>query len=227
MISIIAILTSLLLPSLRQAREQGRSIACRGNLKQIGSALLNYSTDFNDNIMYAATPYTAYWNGTKSNRPWFELLGNLGPYSELDYVVKIGCLNNKNTSYKRNILCPSQTISDSTFAYSDYAANMWFFGSLTASTYKNHSFKLMQRPTDVALITDNGRGNDYSVSYPYSTTNTTYDGYMIRSNHAGNTANFLFGDMHVSHISRERIGISGSISSDSILIQGFISSQGN
>ena len=47
-IAIIAILASLLLPALNQARDKGRTTVCTGNLKQIGSAIGIYQSDFND-----------------------------------------------------------------------------------------------------------------------------------------------------------------------------------
>ncbi|OGV47775.1 MAG: hypothetical protein A2017_07285 [Lentisphaerae bacterium GWF2_44_16] len=204
-ISIIAILAGMLLPALKKAREQGYSILCKSNLKQVGTAFLNYSTDFNENTMYRNAPYVEFWSGDYADRPWYELLGLLGKYSQLDYGVKIGTLRNKGNYYGRNILCPAQKSMD--YSYSDYMANQWFLGTIsTSDAYKNHSFKMMQAPTQIVLVTDNGKEDTHSVTYASN----------IRSNHVGNTANFLFGDMHVSHMSREKIGLDATI-----LIQGF------
>ncbi|OGV52132.1 MAG: hypothetical protein A2017_19720 [Lentisphaerae bacterium GWF2_44_16] len=46
-ISIIAILASLLLPSLSKARDAARSSVCRSNLRQLASAMDNYASDYN------------------------------------------------------------------------------------------------------------------------------------------------------------------------------------
>ena len=49
-ISIIAILASLLLPALAKARDKATQILCVGNLKQIGVGVIAYANDNNDYI---------------------------------------------------------------------------------------------------------------------------------------------------------------------------------
>jgi len=44
-IAIIALLMAILLPSLNRARDQGKAVTCRSNLKQIGLALTLYAED--------------------------------------------------------------------------------------------------------------------------------------------------------------------------------------
>lgn len=49
-IAIIAILAAMLLPALSKAREKARQISCTNQLKQCGTALFLYTSDFNDMI---------------------------------------------------------------------------------------------------------------------------------------------------------------------------------
>ena len=69
-IAIIAILASLLLPSLSRARETAKQGSCSSNIRQIGAGTYSYASDFQDCIPpmfgdYVA--YTTYWNDALYN----------------------------------------------------------------------------------------------------------------------------------------------------------------
>ncbi len=55
-VAIIALLISILLPSLGRAREQAKKVKCVSNLKQIGGAMLNYFTEMNDWFPFEKRP---------------------------------------------------------------------------------------------------------------------------------------------------------------------------
>jgi prepilin-type N-terminal cleavage/methylation domain-containing protein len=66
-VAIIALLISILLPSLSRAREQAKKVKCMSNLKQIGGAMLNYFTEVNDWFPFEKRaepqPGQAYFHG--------------------------------------------------------------------------------------------------------------------------------------------------------------------
>ena len=69
-IAIIAILAAMLLPALNQAREKARSTTCMNNLKQIGTSMLLYAQDNNNNW----APTHEAWGGRK----WYDLVRKYG-----------------------------------------------------------------------------------------------------------------------------------------------------
>ena len=69
-IAIIAILASLLLPAMNQAREKAKEISCNNNLKQIGMECQFYINDFNDFFPAWSNAVYPGQHGTWINAMW-------------------------------------------------------------------------------------------------------------------------------------------------------------
>ena len=94
-IAIIAILISLLLPAVQQAREAARRTQCKNNMKQLALALHNYHDTngvFPINQGYGLGG-EKYWGPVASLLPFFDQ-GNL--YSRLDLNDFTTCASNSN-----------------------------------------------------------------------------------------------------------------------------------
>jgi prepilin-type N-terminal cleavage/methylation domain-containing protein/prepilin-type processing-associated H-X9-DG protein len=90
-IAIIAILASMLLPALNQAREKAKSIKCVSNLKQIGSSLIMYAQD------------NKGWIFTYNNDPWYAL-GDIETYLSIpDRDISM-----RNPNKRSLTICPSR-----------------------------------------------------------------------------------------------------------------------
>ena len=95
-IAIIALLVSILMPSLNQARELARQAVCAVNLRNIGAAVFTYAEDYdggvpphwshNDGTVSPWVSYAAYWEGgwpvIGGKRAYF----NLAPLEFQGYV---------------------------------------------------------------------------------------------------------------------------------------------
>lgn len=100
-ISIIALLMAILMPALNRARNQARRITCANNLKQIGTSLHMYGTDYDDKLPLNANQ--GYW--------WWDIA-----YSTTDYIIGTG--GDRHTFY-----CPSDKSKNGDMAI------VWQFGT--------------------------------------------------------------------------------------------------
>jgi prepilin-type N-terminal cleavage/methylation domain-containing protein/prepilin-type processing-associated H-X9-DG protein len=120
-IAIIAILAAILFPVFAQAREKARATACLSNEKQIGLALMQYVTDYDETWPCGNLP-TTFSNGTTSvsGIGWAQQVspyvknGGLFKCPSDDTEVPTGAPNNVVISYAMNANLAAITDADLT-----------------------------------------------------------------------------------------------------------------
>lgn len=108
-ISIIALLVAILLPTLSKAREQAKSVVCKTHLRQMGQTFMMYLLD-NEGIMLTsdAANATSLGGGQWYSRPWMHLLS---PYLGLkgkDALHGYQTGDFANNEAVKTFECPSQ-----------------------------------------------------------------------------------------------------------------------
>ena len=187
-ISIIALLVSILIPSLSKAREAAKKVVCKANLKQISLSAYMYGNDNNDIIV----PYAYTWkmeNGQLPTRlfPW--LLRSYAPINP-----------NENEVGKNIYMCTARTdyvVWDGQWHYTNYALNSVISPH---SWYKPvRRFSSVRRHAECLFSTDSG--NDYGRVSPVAEWyQPTYE-YRPEFRHSDAT-NCLFLDGHVNDRAR-------------------------
>ena len=206
-IAIIAILASMLLPALNQARSKAKAIACQNNFKTAGMSMVMYADNYNGYI-YPMHTSSSYYPDSMKNKFWMQFLG------ELKIVYPTISL----ARYMQPFMCPSVAGSVTQFnAMAGYYC--WGFNARmnTFNTWsKVNNFNQIKRASSVWAMADavNTVGTEYNYgsSLIWYKTPTSATSQKINFRH-GNKANLLFYDGHVkslgTHDIPERLTVIG------------------
>lgn len=186
-IAIIAVLAGMLLPALSSARNKAKSVGCVNNLKEIGLAMINYSSEYNEWIC----PAVMYKN--TSSQYWYNRLAPRNP-----------------SAWKKILQCPSETEK---YSYTHYSVNVSIMGSIALSEpyrRKIHKLSAFKNPAAAKTIVDNNKPNDYGFIYPtdvkYRHGPRPYETQTAEHKYNNaNKANVLFLDGHVTPMSNAQL----------------------
>ena len=170
-IAIIAILTSLLFPALKEVKEKGKQIACVNNMKQVGLCVNMYSQDFNN---YIPAAYD-------TSKKWGEVLSVCGYFINKDILV-----------------CPSW--SPNKFVLFDYAYGYrCYWGEDTVQRFQkiDELGKAFNTPiSDYFILADSIHGSN-PMQWYYLVMGNPGSTRRIHFRHS-KKANTLFPDGHVT-----------------------------
>ena len=215
-VAIIALLISILLPSLNQAREAGFSVKCMANEKSFGNAIALYQNDFNQMFPYGIDKPAREVNGPGDITP-----GESKPPQQLvfKYTKGVGIFMDPKAPEPQRVgywwwrfqNAPDVSTNDCSYMFSEQG--IWGFAldedAPMASTH-------IKRPERYGYMTGGSAmpngwwwANVNPVTNPPGSLRTkwTHSGGLYDAGNPGH-ANFLFGDLHAESINRADISTS-------------------
>ncbi len=182
-IAIIAILASMLLPALNQARERAKHISCVSNLKQFGTAAQMYSADNNDYIVIA--------QGAEWGKKWFNHL--------YDYMQNYDIL--LCPGIPPNYVITADKFDDGIVRKLGYSGLVQVMGMADQEMYKHSKIGSIRDASITWLISDYSGVTD-SNAFIYMRSNINDPILFDAMFRHGGTANVVLVDGHVDSIKK-------------------------
>ncbi len=219
-ISIIALLMAILMPALSSAKEQGRAVVCRSNIRQLVLANIGYAIENNDYYvpaapdMYPGGKNNQRWHGVRedNNSPFDSLKGPLVDYLGDGKVKK----------------CPEKVRFVKGRAWNvnfeqggdGYGYNMTYIGSRLWQKRSNENYGKTAKTTEVTrtaetlMFADCAMARKEIGSPPYLQEYSFAEPPFYLSNGQPVTTFYMSPSIHFRHRDRANIGwVDGHISS--------------
>jgi prepilin-type N-terminal cleavage/methylation domain-containing protein/prepilin-type processing-associated H-X9-DG protein len=209
-IAIIAILASMLLPALSQAKETARRISCVNNQKQLGLAIISYADDANEQVPYA------YHNPGSYQRSWDDLLSNYDGRSLTEaqqlsqlapsdsgqlYVCPSDNLPRTANRVKRSYAINRGRYAGSGSSLSNGPSIIWGIATSDSSSPWSAKLTIIEEPSNVIGLVEYVRATNYLGNASCSLTDVP-DTIIANAEFThGNRFNFLLLDGHVATMS--------------------------
>jgi prepilin-type N-terminal cleavage/methylation domain-containing protein/prepilin-type processing-associated H-X9-DG protein len=201
-IAIIAILAAILFPVFAQAREKARQTACLSNLKQIGTALLMYTQDYDEMfpVRYGSGDPVDFENGYQRN--WKNMLM---PYIKSKQVF--ACPSNQ-TAKKGTLTWNGTDQVDGPIpaGYSMWLPDSWLSGVLGHGASYPQALAGMEYPSNALIIletsyrwADTGPYLGYSEPAPGNDIAITPGPSTWNSGHNKKKGNIVYMDGHAKY----------------------------
>jgi len=201
-IAIIAILASMLLPALKNARDTAKRIVCSGNLKQIGLAMLVYTEDYNGSVTQSNQVSNYLYGPTPNNSRPKTLCSYLNHYVDgvaglVGGVAPVA----RCSSGGRDLTKGEYRVDDGNPNFS-YGYNAWLSdGSDKISGTDPIKFISVHSPSEMMFFVECWDASDAGIT-PYA--GSMKWGVNLARRHS-NGGNILFCDNHVKWWSDKRM----------------------